>query len=373
MSDIQRSCLADAAWIVETIRDLVGAESPSTDRRALDACAERVVARCRESGASVTRVPGGTTADHVLAEWPGDGAPVLILGHFDTVWPVGQIARMPIREEDGRLYGPGTLDMKAGLAIGLTAMRALTKGRRPHVRLLATTDEEVGSASSRSTIERLAQESSAVLVLEPALPGGAVKTARKGVGEFEVVTHGVSAHAGVDPGAGASAIRELMRQIAVIDGWNDPARGVTVNVGVVEGGTRSNVVPERARAVVDVRVTKMADAAGIEAAFGGIKPIDGRVRIDVRGAVNRPPMERSQGVVRLFELAREVARSQGFELAEGATGGASDGNFTAALGVPTLDGLGATGDGPHAIHEHVIIKDLPVRAALVAGLLARLA
>jgi glutamate carboxypeptidase len=164
-----------------------------------------------------------------------------------------------------------------------------------------------------------------------------------------------------------------MRQIAVIDGWNDPSRGVTVNVGVVEGGTRSNVVPERARAVVDVRVTKMNDAAAIEAAFGRLQAVDGRVRIDVRGAVNRPPMERSEGVARLFDLAREVARSQGFELAEGATGGASDGNFTAALGVPTLDGLGATGDGPHALHEHVIIKDLPVRAALVAGLLARLA
>jgi len=374
VNDIQRSCLRDAAWTVETIRDLVGAESPSTDREALEACAERLTARCHESGATVTRVPAGATADHVLAEWPGDGARILILGHFDTVWPVGQISRMPIREDDGRLYGPGTLDMKAGLAIGLTAMRALTaeNRRRPQVRFLATTDEEVGSATSRAAIERLARESAAVLVLEPALPGGAVKTARKGVGEFEVITHGVSAHAGVDPAAGASAIRELMKQIAVIDSWNDPARGLTVNVGVVEGGTRSNVVPERARAMVDVRVTKMADAARIEAAFGRLNAVDGRVRIDVRGAINRPPLERTEGVVRLFELARQVAHSQGFELSEGATGGASDGNFTAALGVPTLDGLGATGDGPHAIHEHVIINDLPVRAALVAGLLARL-
>jgi glutamate carboxypeptidase len=231
----------------------------------------------------------------------------------------------------------------------------------------------VGSPTSRALIESLARASSAVLVLEPALATGAVKTSRKGVGEFEVTAHGVAAHAGVDPGAGASAIHELARQILALEALNDPTRGLSVNVGRVEGGTRSNVVAEQARAIVDVRVSRLADAPAIEARINDLTAHDPRVRLEVRGAINRPPMERTAGVAALFELAREVARDIGFELQEGTTGGASDGNFTAALGVATLDGLGATGDGAHALHEHVIVDDLPVRAALVAGLLARLA
>jgi glutamate carboxypeptidase len=240
------------------------------------------------------------------------------------------------------------------------------------MQFLATSDEEVGSATSRAVIESMAQAATAVLVLEPALPGGVLKTARKGVGEFEIVAHGVSAHAGVDPGAGASAVHELARQIVAVQALSDPARGLSVNVGVVEGGTRSNVVAERARAAVDVRVSRLADAAGIEAALHRLAPQDPRVRLEVRGAVNRPPMERTPGVARLFETARRVGQELGVDVREGMTGGASDGNFTAALGVPTLDGLGATGDGAHALHEHVVVADLPVRAALVAGLLLRL-
>jgi glutamate carboxypeptidase len=211
-----------------------------------------------------------------------------------------------------------------------------------------------------------------VLVLEPGLVGGAVKTARKGVGEFEIVAHGVASHAGVDPGAGASAIHELARQILAVQALNDPARGISVNVGLVQGGTRSNVIAESARAVVDVRVNRMSDAADLERALYSLAAHHPRVKLEVRGGVNRPPMERTSGVAALFEIARGVARDMGIDLREGMTGGASDGNFTAALGVPTLDGLGATGDGAHALHEHVIVEELPVRAALLAGVMARI-
>jgi glutamate carboxypeptidase len=364
-------------WLLHVLGELVEQESPSTDPAALEACAVRLVARCAEAGAVVHRESAaGRTADHIVAAWPGNGPPVLLIGHFDTVWPVGQIARMPLHRADGRLYGPGTLDMKAGLTIGLAAMKIvaghLPPEARPAVKMLITSDEEVGSATSRALIEALGRASAAVLVLEPAIPGGALKTARKGVGEFEVLAHGVSSHAGADPGAGASAVHELAHQITAIAGLVDPERGRSVNVGVVEGGTRSNVVAETARAVVDVRVTRLDDAAVVEAAMANLTPRNPRVRLEVRGGVNRPPMERTPAGLRLYELARDVAATWSENLAEGATGGASDGNFTAALGVPTLDGLGAVGDGAHALHEHVVIDQLPRRTALLAGLIARL-
>jgi glutamate carboxypeptidase len=369
-------CLRERDWLVALIRDLVAAESPSDNRPALSACGDLVARRCVQAGAVVERLSGGATADHVLARWPGGGPPVLILGHFDTVWPVGQLGRMPIKEADGRLFGPGVFDMKAGLAIGLLAMRAVAElveaSVRPRVSFLITSDEEVGSAASRAAIERLAQESAAVLVLEPSLPGGAVKTARKGVGEYEIVARGISAHAGVEPEKGASAIFELARQITAVERLNDAARGRSVNVGVIEGGTRPNVVAETARARVDVRISQLSDAAVVRKALGGLRSSNPRVTLEVSGGINRPPMERTAGVARLYELARVVARAMGDELAEGATGGGSDGNFAAALGVPTLDGLGAVGEGAHALHEHVTLNELPRRAALVAGLVARL-
>jgi glutamate carboxypeptidase len=369
------TCDRETVWLVSLIKELVACESPSVDRVALEQCALLLASRFAEAGASVRRLPAHSTTDHVLAEWPGEGPAVLLLGHFDTVWPVGQLSRMPIREEHGRLFGPGVFDMKAGLALGLLAVRALraTPAARssPRIRFLATSDEEVGSGTSRTFIEQLARESAAVLVLEPSLPGGTLKTARKGVGEFEIVVHGVSAHAGVDPDAGASAVHELARQIVAIEALADRARGVSVNVGVVAGGTRPNVVAEHARAVIDVRVSRLADAAVVTAALQRLRPSDPRLRLEVHGGINRPPMERTEGVARLFALACTVAREMGIELGEGTTGGGSDGNFTAALGVPTLDGLGAVGDGPHALHEHIMINDLPWRGALVAGILAR--
>ena len=376
MHSVLSACEREQGWLLDLARALVLRESPSDDVAALEGCAAELGSRLQDAGASVSRIDGGSTAAHLLAEWPGDGPAVLLLGHFDTVWPVGQLERMPLVERDGKLFGPGVLDMKAGVAIGATAAKALAAslpaGRRPRVTLLVTSDEEVGSRSSRQEIERRALASAAVLVLEPALPGGAVKTARKGVGEFQVIARGVPSHAGANPEAGASAVHELARQIIAIEALNEPARGLSLNVGVVTGGTRSNVVAEEASALVDVRVGRMEDAARIEAALAALVPVNPRVRLEVRGRVGRPPMERTAGVARLFELARGVAREMGRDLQEGATGGASDGNFTAALGVPTLDGLGALGEGPHALHEHVVVNELAPRAALVAGLLARI-
>jgi glutamate carboxypeptidase len=372
--DLLAAAERERAWTVALVTSLAEIESPSTDRAALERCAAHLAERCRETGARVRREAGAPTADHVVAEWSGRGRPLLLIGHFDTVWPVGQLARMPVRQVDGRLHGPGVLDMKAGLAVALAAMKVLTtvpESARPPVTLLATSDEEVGSATSRKIIETMARASAAALVLEPALPGGAVKTARKGVGEFDVRAHGVAAHAGADPSAGASAVHELARQVAAMTALADPDAGLTVNVGVIEGGTRSNVVAEEARALVDVRVSRVADGPRIESALQALRSSDPRVRLEVRGGVNRPPMERGPGVAKLFELARDVARAWGEDLAEGATGGASDGNFTAALGVPTLDGLGGVGDGPHALHEYVLLDFLPKRVALLAGLLAR--
>lgn len=371
------ACEAESSPLIDFIRALVLAESPSLDRDALEACAAVLVAHLATTGAAVERLPGDSaSADHVVARWPGNSRSVLLLTHYDTVYARGQLARQPLEVRDGRLFGPGTYDMKAGLAMAVTAARLVAQrvpeSARPRVTLLATSDEEVGSASSRGAIEKLAREHDAVLVFEPATAAGAVKTARKGVGEFEVEARGVSAHAGVAPDLGASAIHELALQIDRIRALADPSRGLTVNVGVIEGGTRSNVVAERARAMVDVRIARLADAAGIEARMRSLTPVDARVRLEVRGGVNRPPMERSAGVVRLFERARSIARTIGWDLAEGSTGGGSDGNFSAALGVPTLDGLGATGDGAHARHEHIIIKDLPRRTALASALIASL-
>jgi glutamate carboxypeptidase len=300
-----------------------------------------------------------------------------MLGHFDTVWPVGQLARMPLLQRDGKLFGPGVLDMKAGLAIGSVAA-SITATLRPaasraDVTLLATSDEETGSATSRRHIEELARSADAVLVFEPALPGGALKTARKGVGEFRVDVRGVSSHAGAAPSEGASAVHELAHQIVAIESLAQPGRGLTVNVGVISGGTRSNVVAEEAHALVDVRIAKLADAALVEQAMAGLHPRNPRTTVTVGGRVSRPPMERTPGVARLYALAEQVGRDLGIPVAEGATGGASDGNFTAALGVPTIDGLGAVGNGPHALHEHVEIASLVPRTALVAGLLAAIA
>jgi glutamate carboxypeptidase len=291
------------------------------------------------------------------------------------VWPVGQLAQMPLAQRGGRLHGPGVFDMKAGIAIGLLAARALRETDQwPScgIAMLWTTDEETGSATSRAAIEDEARRSRAVLVLEPSLPGGTLKTSRKGCGGYEIVVQGVAAHAGIEPQKGASAVQELAHQILRINALQDLERGILVNVVQVTGGRRSNVIPDEARAIVDVRVPTLADAVRVDAAIRGLRTVDPRASLAIAGGVDRPPLERSEGVVRLYKQAQQIARELGQALSEGSTGGGSDGNFTAALGVPTLDGLGAIGDGAHALHEHVEIDPLADRAALVAGLIASL-
>jgi glutamate carboxypeptidase len=367
-------CASHLDGTIESIEALARNESPSTDKDALARCGRDLTSMLRAQGADVEIVECDGRG-HVRASVEGTGAQrVLLLGHFDTVWPVGTLAGMPVRRDGSRLFGPGVFDMKAGIAIAMLAVDALRHIGTPHppITMLWTSDEEIGSSTSRDLIETTARTSSAVLVLEPALPGGAVKTARKGCGEFELIVEGRAAHAGLDPGKGASAIHELAAQIAAIEALQDVEHGVTVNVGTISGGSRPNVVAAEARAVVDVRAPAAGDAARIDAALRALKPRRPGTRLTVKGGFGRPPLERTAGVVRLFSLAREVAASLGHDLREGSAGGGSDGNFTAALGVPTLDGLGAVGDGAHAVDEHIDVDALPWRAALVAGLIARL-
>ncbi len=296
--------------------------------------------------------------------------PVLLLGHLDTVWPIGTLKKMPWREADGRYWGPGVLDMKAGVIMALAALSTLRemKAARP-VTLLLNSDEEVGSPISRAITERLALESSAVFVLEPA-QGLAYKTARKGVGQYHVEVTGVGAHSGVDFEKGHSAILELAKQIQTISGFTNLARKLTVNCGVIAGGTRSNVVASQAWTEVDVRIAKASDATYVEKLFRSLKVSDPHCKLTITGGINRPPMERKPGTIALFKKARSIAAELGFVLEEAATGGGSDGNFTAALGVPTLDGMGAVGDGAHAAHESVVIDHLVPRAALLAAMIA---
>ena len=368
-------CAERREWLLDFIEALVAIESPSDDPVAVNRCGAELASRLAAIGGTVTSVSSATAGDHLRVSFGQGPRQILLLGHFDTVWPIGQLERMPLKREHGRLYGPGIFDMKAGIGLATLATRAVLAAgglTNCQVMMLWTTDEEIGSATSRALIESEAAKSEAVLVFEPSLPGGGLKTSRKGVGQFEMVVHGVSAHAGLDPGKGTSAVRELARQIMASDDLQDPARGVMVTVGVIEGGTRANVVPAEARATIDARAVTRADAERVERAMTALTPHIAGARVIVTGGFDRPPLERSEGVVKLFEAAREVANDLGLMLEEGSAGGGSDGNFTAALGVPTLDGFGAIGDGAHALHEHVEIDALLPRAAVIAGVLARL-
>ncbi len=353
-------------------------ESPSFDKAAVDRFGRLVAAEWRQRGARVELLRQRERGDHVRAElWRG-GRPqgqLLVLGHLDTVYDLGTLARMPFRISRGRAYGPGSFDMKSGLVIALFAAQALRRMRiQPRKRLvfLWTSDEEIGSGTSRAILEREARRSDAVLVLEPASGArGWLKTARKGVGEVELVVTGRAAHAGLNPQDGVNAVHELALQIARIARFNNPRRGIGVNADVVEGGTRGNVIAERARALVDIRVARAADMRWLEKRFRRLRPILPGARIEVRGGFNRPPMERSASAG-LFRQAQALAAQMDLEIQESSTGGGSDGNFTAALGVPTLDGLGGVGEGAHSPHENVLIRALPERAALLAALLAML-
>jgi glutamate carboxypeptidase len=359
--------------IVTLIREFVECESPSDSpadvKRFMDllaeACADTAACRLTAAGALICRfkLPGRAKKGQVLA-----------LGHADTVWPLGTPKSMPFRRRQGRLWGPGVLDMKAGLAFFLFAMRALVELDMPiphEVALLVNPDEETGSKASRAGTEALARKSKAVLVLEPGTGlEGKVKTARKGIGAYTLQVRGVAAHAGVDFATGASAVVELARQIEAIAGFTDLRRGVTVNPGVISGGTRSNVIAAEASAVIDIRVPRFADARALDRKFRGLKVFDKRCSLELEGGLNRPPMERTKRIAALFGTARKLAAELGVQLEESSTGGGSDGNFTAALGIPTLDGIGAVGEGAHAKHESILIDRIADRVALLAKLTA---
>ena len=366
--------------MLRLLERFVVCESPSHDKIAVDAMGQIVAEEWRQRGAKVQIVRQAKRGNHVRAEIsPGSGRPagqVLVLGHLDTVYPLGTLEKMPFRAAGGRAWGPGTFDMKGGLVMALCAIDALqTAAIRPSKRLvfLWTSDEEIGSGTSRKLIESEARRSKAVLVLEPSLGvEGRLKTSRKGVGSAELLVSGRAAHAGINPEDGVNAVHELALQIERLMAMNDPRRGITVQATVVSGGTVSNVVPDQARAQVDIRFAHLSDAAGLDKKLHSLRPILKGAKLEVHGGVNRPPLERTAGVSALFRHAQSLMRECGLALGEAATGGGSDGNFTGALGVPTLDGLGAVGDGAHTPREHVIIRKLPQRAALLAGLLATL-
>jgi glutamate carboxypeptidase len=363
--------------MLRLLAKFVRCESPSFDKAAVDRFGEIVAAEWRRRGAQVKILRQAKRGNHLRAElWEGHGGAagqVMVLGHLDTVYPLGAISKMPFRVSGPCAFGPGSFDMKGGLVQALFAIDSLRAAnvRFPkRVVFLWNSDEEIGSDSSRQAIETEARRSDAVLVLEPALgPAGRLKTARKGVGTAEITVTGRSAHAGIDPEKGVNAVHELALQIARLMRMNDPRRGITVQATVIGGGTVSNVVPHRARAEVDIRYSRLADSVPLDRKLHSLRPILAGARVEVRGGVHRPPLERTNSVRELFSRAKSIMQEMGLTADEASTGGGSDGNLTAALGVPTLDGLGAVGDGAHSPREHVIIRKLPERAALLAGLL----
>jgi glutamate carboxypeptidase len=344
---------------LELLGELVAIESPTGETAALR---DRLETELRTLGARVER-----QGEHLRAELDGAGPPLLLLGHLDTVWDRGTLARMPWRVEDGRAYGPGAYDMKAGLVVLLEALRHTTTARA--VRIFLTADEEIGSLTARPLLEQAAEGAAAAFVVEPPSPAGDLKTARKGLGRFRIRVTGRAAHAGTNLRDGASAIEELAHQIVRLHELTDHETGTTVNVGVVSGGTRENVVAAEAEALIDVRVAQFADRARLDEILGSLEPTVPGTSLELSGGWTRPPLERSPGSARLFAKAREHGLELGLDLHEISVGGGSDGNLVGAVGVPVLDGLGAEGGGAHADDEHVLIESLPVRAELLARIL----
>ena len=401
-----RALLAGArrkqSQLLDLTKKLVLAESPSDDKSAVDSCMDIAAAHAKSLAGRVKRHRQREFGDVLeLRFGPRAKSPanrILLLGHLDTVWPLGTLKTTPCRiapdaQGQSRLYGPGTLDMKAGVAMAFTAIEMLQEVRPSgqEIILLLNSEEEIGSPISRPITESLAQQCRAVYVLEPA-QGLAYKTARKGTGNWRIAVHGLAAHAGVDFTRGRSAILELARQIEKISAWTDLSKGITLNVGVIGGGTKSNVIPAEAWAEIDLRVAKRADGPRMEKRFAALKPTaKSGCTLTIEGGINRPPMERTRGTVQLFRRAQSLAAELGHDflaelvspktglsksaastsiLNEASTGGASDGNFTSALGIPTLDGMGAVGEGAHATHESILIDHLAPRTALLAAMLA---
>jgi glutamate carboxypeptidase len=365
--------------IVGAIKNMVEIESPSSSKAAVDEFGQHLARELKGLGAKVTVHRQREVGDHLQADFPaGRGGnasarPVMLLGHLDTVWELGALKTMPFLIQKQRLWGPGVYDMKTGIAQMMFAVRAVQEvaGGLPRpVRILLVSDEEVGSDHSRKLTETLAKQCAAVLVCEPSQgTQGALKTWRKGVGDYTLRVSGRASHAGVDFTAGESAILELARQLLEVAKFTAMERGITVNPGVIRGGTRSNVVPAEAVAEVDLRIKQLADAELVDKKFRALRPFNKNCRLEVTGGLNRPPMERNDGVIRLYEKAQEAGAALRMDIRESGTGGGSDGNFTAALGIPTLDGLGAVGEGAHALHESVFLDEIPRRTALLALLI----
>ncbi len=377
MTDLHSHFSTQESDLLARLQELVAIESPSEDKAAVDRMAERVAELITAAGGRTQRLTRQQVGDHVLGLWGPDTpevSQILLLSHMDTVWPLGTLAAQPPRLDGDRYYGPGAYDMKAGIVIALAAIQGLQSlhPARPFERriaLLCTSDEEIGSHHSRAVIEELAARSELVLCLEPALPGRVMKTARKGVGSFTIRAKGKAAHAGSDHHKGVNAIQEMAIQIQVLQALTDYNTGTTVNVGQISGGTASNVVPAECIVEVDFRVSQKAQAERLMAAVQNLQPALVGAELEISGEFNRPPMERDARMIAAFEKVKAIAARQGLEQRDASTGGASDANFTAALGVPTLDGLGADGDGGHAMHEHVLVSSLPLQATVLAAIL----
>jgi glutamate carboxypeptidase len=362
--------------MLSTLRKFVLAESPSLEKAAADRCCLAIAAEWCKRGARVERLAQEHRGDLLrITWWPGklrSQGQLLVLGHYDTVYARGTLAKMPFRIAAGKAYGPGTFDMKAGIVQALFAFDALRRSAEPprkRIVFLWTADEEIGSDGSCRIIETEARRSDAVFVLEPAFgPRGHLKTARKGVGEADIIVHGRASHAGLAPQEGVNAVHELVRQLTRIQGWSDLSPGTSVNACVIEGGTRSNVIPERAHAVLDLRALRVADMRRLDRRLHALRPFLPGAHLEILGGFNRAPLERKMSAA-LFARAKSLAAQMGLSLDECSAGGGSDGNLTAALGIPTLDGLGAVGDGAHSSHEHILIRTMPARAALLAALL----
>jgi len=364
--------------LLAELRGWVEAETPTTDAAAVNRLMDRCAAGLSAVGGAVERLPGRDGfGDTLVCRTPGEGAPVVVAGHLDTVWDHGTLgSSMPFRVEDGRAYGPGIYDMKAGSFMAFHAVREILRQRTPTRRpitLLLTPDEEVGSPTSREAIERAARSARAVLIPEPAGAGGACVTARKGVGRFDIQVRGVSAHAGGNWAEGRSAVVAIARLILRIHAMTDLAKGITTNVAPIRGGTRPNVIPPEAGCEVDLRVPTVALGARMEAEILGLAGEEDGVRVTVTGGMNRPPFTETPEIRGLYDHARSLAARHGYDLPLQHRGGGSDGNFTAAMGVPTLDGLGCTGAGAHAPHEHILWKDLAPRCATLCALLEEIA
>lgn len=363
--------------MLAVLRAFVLAESPSLEKSPADRCCAIIAKEWRKRGPRVERLAQTHRGGHLRITWqPHNSRPagqLLVLGHYDTVYATGTLASMPFRISAGKTYGPGTLDMKAGIVQALFALEALLQIQTPlrkRLVFLWTSDEEIGSDSSRKLIEAEARRSDAVFVLEPAFgPRGLLKTARKGVGEAEMIVRGRASHAGLAPQEGVNAVHELAQQITRLQQWNDLRRGISVNADVIEGGTRVNVIAERARAVIDLRALRLSDMRQLEKRLRALRPLTSGARLEIRSVFNRAPMERKVSAA-LFSRAKSLAAQMGLLIGDCIAGGGSDGNLTAAVGIPTLDGLGAVGDGAHSAHEHIITKTMPQRAALLAALLA---